>query len=190
VTPITFGAQLVSFNARQNRMTRLRIPAVNKALKRTLTLRRAVAIALIVWCAGAGCMVVSYARGAMSAEDSTSSSPGQSMAGNPSSMDAHACCKARHKALKRAAVAKIPDVTFTQFTTPLPARGNAMSCCPLTSGSLVIAARSQTDDSTSDLAPEDSSALKLKSSHDIPVTVPLRLPNRARSYLLDCAFLI
>jgi hypothetical protein len=40
------------------------------------------------------------------------------------------------------------------------------------------------------LSPTDSSAFKLLTSNQKPVAVPLRLPNRAESYLLDCAFLI
>jgi hypothetical protein len=65
-----------------------------------------------------------------------------------------------------------------------------MSCCPLTSGSIVVASRTQTGDSASALADTTPAAVKLENSYQTVVAAPLRLPNRARSYLLDCAFLI
>jgi hypothetical protein len=54
-----------------------------------------------------------------------------------------------------------------------------------------VASRSQTNDSACETADTSASSLKLDNSHKPPVTVaPPRLPNRARSYVLDCAFLI
>src|SRR5260370_39661942 len=64
------------------------------------TSRRAIAIALTLWCAGAGCMIVSYAHGAMTADDSAAAqSHGLSVAS--ASMSNHACCKAHHSSAKR-----------------------------------------------------------------------------------------
>jgi hypothetical protein len=163
---------------------------VTKALKRILTLRYLISVALMIWCAGAGCMVVSYARGAMAHSDSEVASTDQMIARMPGSMDSHGCCKAKHKALRRTRIAKSANTEVTEFTIPMPLAGNAMSCCPLTSGSLVVASRPQTDDSSSDLRPSDSFSLGPVNSHEISLVVPLRLPNRAHSYLLDCAFLI
>jgi hypothetical protein len=40
------------------------------------------------------------------------------------------------------------------------------------------------------LSQTNSSAFKPLTSVQKPVAVPLRLPNRAHSYLLDCVFLI
>lgn len=160
-------------------------------LKKVLTFRRLVATALMFWCAGAGCMMVSYARASMKDMDSPAQSAEQPMMQMHASMDAHACCKAKHKANKRATSAKrSSSVEFTQFTIPIPAQSEAMSCCPLTSGSIVVAARSQSDDSHSTFAQTDSGSLKLSGSNQRPVAAPLRLPNRADSYLLGCAFLI
>jgi hypothetical protein len=135
-------------------------------------------------------MIVSYARGTMDAEDQAAASPEQTIAAMSSSMDSHECCQAKHKALRRASVVRKTTVEFTQFTAPLPDTGNAMSCCPLTSGSLVVASRSQADDSGSEITQPDSFSLHLQNSHKTSVAIPLRLPNRAHSYLLDCAFLI
>jgi len=163
---------------------------VKHFLKRILSLRAGVAIALMFWCAGAGCMMVSYARSAMNDMDGSAQSAGQSMAMS-SSMDAHACCKAKHKSLTKAHSQKRSVTSdLSEFTLTEPAPSGAMSCCPLTSGSIVVGSRSQTNDHASELAQTDSSSLKLASSNQTPVAIPLRLPNRARSYLLDCAFLI
>jgi len=153
-------------------------------------MRAGVAIALVFWCAGAGCMMVSYARSAMNDMDAPAQSAEQSMAMS-SSMDAHGCCKAKHKSLiKDHSQKRSVAGDLMEFALPPSAPSGAMSCCPLTSGSIVVGSRSQTNDHASELAQTDSSSLKLASSTQTPVAIPLRLPNRARSYLLDCAFLI
>jgi hypothetical protein len=54
----------------------------------------------------------------------------------------------------------------------------------------VVASRSQSNDEASALSRSDSSAFKLSTSNQRPVAIPLRLPNQADCYLLDCAFLI
>ena len=160
------------------------------SLKRLLTLRSVIAIALIFWCAGAGCMMVSYARATMNDMDAPAQLAEHSMA-MPSSMDAHGCCKAKHKSLIKDHSQKRSVVSdLNEFTLPASAPSGAMSCCPLTSGSIVVGSRSQTNDHASELAQTDSSSLKLTNSNQARVAIPLRLPNRARSYLLDCAFLI
>src|SRR5947208_14813163 len=108
-----------------------------------------------------------------------------------SSMDAHACCKAKHKSLTKVHSLKRSVASYlSESTLTAPAPSGAMSCCPLTSGSIVVGSRSQTNDHASELAQTDSSSLKLTNSNQARVAIPLRLPNRARSYLLDCAFLI
>jgi len=149
-------------------------------------LLKALAIALMFWCAGAGCMMVSYAKGAMSEMESMDAPAMAHMSG---SMDAHGCCKAKRKGAKRSASAESPK-EFTQFTLPEPVQSNAMNCCPLTSGSIVVASRSTSNDEAPALSPTDSSTFKPLISYQKPLAVPLRLPNRAQSYLLDCAFLI
>ena len=150
---------------------------------------KALAIALMFWCAGAGCMMVSYARGAMRETDSSDATDLSSMTHMSGSMDAHACCKARRKNSNRSRATQPAPGEFEEFTVPLPAQSVAMSCCPLTTGSIVIA-RSNSNDEAPLPSNTDSSAFKLLSSNQKPVAVPLRLPNRAESYLLDCAFLI
>ena len=164
---------------------------VKHFLKRILSLRAGVAIALMFWCAGTGCMMVRYARSAINDMDGSAQSAEQPMATMSASMDAHACCKAKHKSLTKAHSQKRSVTSdLSEFTLNEPAPSGTMSCCPLTSGSIVVGSRSQTNDHASELAQTDSASLKLASSNQTPVAIPLRLPNRARSYLLDCAFLI
>ena len=148
---------------------------------------KALAIALMFWCAGAGCVIVSYAR-TMEDTDASAREAEQPMAGMHTSVDAHACCKAKHKSSKRAS--RSIDLRFKEVAVPSPVRSNAMSCCPLMTGSIVVASRSQTGDSASELPLKDSSSFNLENSYRTPLAIPLRLPNRAHSYLLDCAFLI
>ncbi len=154
-------------------------------------LLKALAIAMMFWCAGAGCMMVSYAKGAMRNMDSSEVSDMSSMAQMSGSMDAHACCKAKRKNARRSeAASQLTSSEFEQFTVPEPVQSAAMSCCPLTSGSIVIASQSNSNDDASISSHTDLASFKLLSSNQRPVAVPLRLPSRAESYLLDCAFLI
>jgi len=136
-------------------------------------------------------MMVSYARGAMADMDGPKSAE-QSMAAMSASMDAHACCKARHSSSKRStsSVAKSAGPELMPEALPPSSSTDVMSCCPLTSGSIVIASRSQSTDDNSVLNHPGSSSLQLTKTNSPPLTVPLRPPNPARAYLLDCAFLI
>lgn len=174
--------------SRQSNRFRIRLRTVRFTAKR---FRHATALALIFWCAGAGCMMVSYARAEMSDMDSSAQPTEQPMAHMSGSMGAHECCKAKHRADKRTQSAKRTIRSeFTQFSLPSPTQSDAMNCCPLTSGSIVVASRSQSNDPASELAHPGSRSLESTHSYSTPVAIPLRLPNRAESYLLDCAFLI
>lgn len=163
---------------------------VKTAVPKIMQPRPLLAIALMFWCAGTGCIMVSYARASMGDMDASAQSALQPMS-TSAAMNSHACCKAKHQGLNRSITSRKSFASeLTQFTLPSPAQGDAMSCCPLTSGSIVVASRSQTNDNASEVAHTNSSSPKLENSNQTPVAVPLRLPNRARSYLLDCAFLI
>jgi hypothetical protein len=153
-------------------------------------LLKTLAIALVFWCAGAGCLMVTYAKGAMAEMDSLAAAAAQAMPHMSGAMDAHACCQAKRKGARRSASAKATPGEFTQFAIPEPAQGNAMNCCPLTSGSIAVASRSTSNDEAPELSQTNSSAFKPLTSVQKPVAIPLRLPNRAHSYLLDCVFLI
>jgi hypothetical protein len=153
-------------------------------------LLKALAIALVFWCAGAGCMMVSYAKGAVSEMDASAEVLAHAMPHMSGAMDAHACCKAKRKGAKRSASAESTPGEFTQFTIPEPVQSNAMNCCPLTSGSIVVASRSTSNDEVPALSQTDSYVFKPLTSDHKPLAVPLRLPNQADCYLLGCAFLI
>ena len=155
---------------------------------RTQRLRYLIALALILWCGGAGCMLVSYAHGAMGADESPRMA--ERVIGSTSgSMTAHHCCKSRHKAA--AAKDNSASAELDQVALPsTPAPSETMSCCPLTSGSIVVTSRSQSSDVDFIATQTDSSFLKITNSTPAPLAVPLRLPNRAQSYLLDCVFLM
>ncbi|MGZ8847688.1 MAG: hypothetical protein ACXW3C_14610 [Pyrinomonadaceae bacterium] len=163
------------------------------ALRKVLRLRLLIAVALIGWCAGAGCLTVSYARGAMGEIEDSAQALEQSMSGSPKSADAHACCKARHKSLNRSTIvsqARLDRAEQSQLTLPsTPAPGNAMKCCPLTSGNMLVGSRYQSHENAL-AAAQNVSIVFLNRFIPKPVAVPLRLPNRDQSYLLGCAFLI
>jgi hypothetical protein len=161
--------------------------------------RSLIALVLIVWCAGTGCMIVSYAHAGMTAatEMQSAPAPGQSLSGAVSgSMGMHACCKAQHASSKQdhhAPVQLDQDLApgVEEIALPgLPTESDVMSCCPLTSGSIVISTRTQTNDNASALTQDALTDFALTPSTPAPLAVPLRLPNRSQSYLLDCSFLI
>jgi hypothetical protein len=161
---------------------------VKLGFKTISKLRSALATALMFWCAGAGCMMVSYARGAaMSAVTSQAkSSNGWAQA----SAGAHDCCKARHAfELLTASPTKPVSANFEEMIE-VSHSSDAMSCCPLTSGTFVVTGR-QTISDENLLAPQDAGA------RTIPIDVAagfharaLRLPNQNHTYLRDCVFLI
>jgi hypothetical protein len=176
---------------RRKRSTTINSGSRLLTLKLAAKMAKALAIALMFWCAGAGCMMVAYAKGAMAEMDSPAAADGHAMAHMSGSMDAHACCKAKRRGAKRSnSVAQSSGSEITQLAIPAPVQSSAMSCCPLTTGSIVVASRSTSNDEATALSSANSSAFKLLTSKQKPLVVPLRLPNRAESYLLDCAFLI
>jgi hypothetical protein len=65
-----------------------------------------------------------------------------------------------------------------------------MNCCPLTSGLIAATSRSQSNSAAPALVNTGSQLTDLNTTVTTPLPVPLRLPNRAHSYLLGCAFLI
>lgn len=162
---------------------------MKRGLKNLFRPRSVIAIALMFWCAGTACMMVTYARAA-----NVGSSPAGQSNAVQMSMDAHACCKARHKSPKRVTAnahgqSQSADVDSRLFSLPAPTQSSSMSCCPLTPGSMVVAARPQTNIEATALA--HSGPLFDSAESTPPLMVrPLRLPNGSQSYLLGCVFLI
>ena len=171
-----------------------RIHAVIRAILRVIRIRSVLAFALMFWCAGTGCMMVSYARAASADSSAANDVFAHAMAGSMST-DAHACCKAKRPSTNthhgRAESKSTSSVELNLLMPPSsPTQTGAMNCCPLTSGSIVVSSQSQSNDNSTVSQQTDSSSPLLVESDHAPLAVPLRLPNRAHSYLLDCAFLI
>ena len=163
-------------------------------------IRVAVAFALALWCAGTGCMLASYAHGAaMNADLDAGHSANHKLAGLSASAG-HNCCKARHSASRKNsdAAAKltqsvseasngVEEITLPENSSP----SGAMGCCPLTSGSFVMASRASAHDRSDSVAANERTAfLSLTQSNAAPVSIPLRLPNQNQTYLRCCVFLI
>lgn len=147
-------------------------------------LRSVMAFGLTLWCAGAGCLLVSYVQGAAmpSAKSDTNASSSMEMMG-------HACCKARHGSRHKVSQTAT-SATLEQIEVP-PTSSSAMSCCPLTSGSFVTSSRGQSNnDDNTDIVHKDITASSSFSSRPVLSRALLRLPDQNHTYLRVCAFLI
>src|SRR5438067_2005749 len=79
-------------------MPRGRLASMRGAISKKF--RSVLAFGLVLWCAGAGCILISYAHGAaMSRADSLHS--GKNWGSITASAGSHDCCKARHSSSKR-----------------------------------------------------------------------------------------
>ena len=167
----------------------------------TRIVRFVLAPVLILWIAGAGCMMGCEGMAAAAASTSNSSSenhsghqPGQKAtivaSGDAcSSGGSHACCAKNDGASK-------PDAkrTGTSDTTLLTLGGSSsgtMKDCPLAMGRAAIAAKIRNTEVAGPAAIAHSilpaeNALEQTS----PLSPPARLPNRGHTYLRCCVFLI
>ena len=151
---------------------------------------KALAITLMLWCAGAGCILVRSAQGAdAGAGDSAAA---DSMSHGEMSASQHAACHAKQGRRAQKEASSRPQLTkaFEQRNTPRPGRPDAMSCCPLVNGLFVTSSRSQTHDDVRVIATNDSTSFALANLSLAPPDVPLRLPDKHHLYLRGCAFLI
>jgi len=151
-------------------------------------LRSVFTFVLMLWCAGAGCMMVSFAHGAAMNE-------AEAGFGHASgSMGAHDCCKARHATDRRVAsqvahrsLSSEPFANLEKLAE-VPNSSNAISCCPLTSGSTVVTGRQRV---SNDDASVSSNVEAISSVPAGFATSPVvRLPNQKQTYLRGCVFLI
>jgi D-arabinose 1-dehydrogenase-like Zn-dependent alcohol dehydrogenase len=153
--------------------------------------RSAITVVLMLWCAGAGCMMVSYAHGAAM----TAANTAKDSSGSTGSMGTHTCCKARHASERRPALST-KHVSSSDLLANLeelaesPNSSNAMNCCPLNSGTFVVNGRQRISEDDA----SESSGVKavsiLTSFAAAPFAMPLRLPNQKQTYLRGCVFLI
>jgi hypothetical protein len=161
-------------------------------------LRSAITLGLMFWCAGAGCVIVSVAHGAaMSGADTTQMGSSMSGWGQASgSMGTHDCCKARH-ASERRVVSSISDhapssqsLVNLEGLAETPNSSNAKNCCPLTSGTIVVTGRQRVNNDDTSVSPDPDAVAVVTSAGSTPLTMPLRLPDQAQTYLRGCVFLI
>jgi hypothetical protein len=165
--------------------------------KLTQKARRATAVALMLWCAGAGCALGTYAHAAMRDHGlPQAEAVGMAMTGLSAAAGAHSCSKARHSSQHVASPnSHRPAPLATGFEeVALPESSNsseAMSCCPLTSGTFVVTTRqSISGDHASEATKSDAPAFVLARLDATPRALPLRLPNQNQTYLRCCSFLI
>jgi hypothetical protein len=156
-------------------------------------LRSGLASALMLWCAGAGCMMVSYARGAAmtAAGANIKSRSGWGQASG--SVGAHDCCKARHASERRVVSSPKEPANSSANLEELSEGSNssdAMSCCPLTSGTFVVSGRQNLSNENVSASPGAAAQPIVISVTVAFVATPLRLPDQTQTYLRDCVFLI
>jgi hypothetical protein len=170
--------------------------AVKLSRKIISKLRSALAAALMIWCAGTGCMMVSYARGmAMSAADGPNIKSRSAGLGQVSgSAGAHSCCKARHASERRGAsstnhASSLASADLEELAE-FPPSSDVMSCCPLTSGTFVVSGRqSISNENMSAVQGAGSGPIVNSAAVNLPA-MRLRLPNQNQTYLRGCVFLI
>ncbi|MGZ5435442.1 MAG: hypothetical protein ACXWID_04145 [Pyrinomonadaceae bacterium] len=149
---------------------------------------KSLAIALMLWCAGTGCVLVRTAQATdIGAGDSALA---DSMNAGEMGASQHAACHAKQAIGKASRSRSQLTKAFEQRNTPRPGRSDAMSCCPLVNGLFVTSSRGQMQDDASIIAINDSALLALTNSSPAPLVVPLRLPDQHHLYLRGCAFLI
>src|SRR6266446_7445465 len=73
-----------------------KLPTMRINRKAIQKARWAIAVALMLWCAGAGCALGTYAHASMRGQDPYDQAGGMAMTGLSASAGAHSCCKAHH----------------------------------------------------------------------------------------------
>jgi len=159
-------------------------------------LRSAITLALMLWCAGAGCMIVSYAHALRMNGRYAAAVSSAVQDSVPGSMETHHCCKSRQASKRYISRQAVPGLSPNAFArleelAELPNSSSVMSCCPLTSGSLVAngSSRISNDDATESFAANAASSVQ-NGFATTPQANSLRLPNQSHTYLRGCAFLI
>ena len=144
--------------------------------------RKSVALLLVFWCAGTGCMLVGYANAVGTPIAESASEASVVMTPAPS-------CHAQPQRNRKTVSKTAGSHRVAQLGLPKPSRSAALSCCPLTSGSIAPAYRAPSPNAPA-LINSESQILNLAPLTTARVAVPRRLPNQAHSYLLDCTFRI
>jgi hypothetical protein len=158
--------------------------------------RSALTFALMLWCAGAGCMIVSYAHAAAMNANVNSISAGPASG----SMGTHDCCKARHasghSSDRGAASSTANDLLSSaslidrEEVAEVPSSSDVINCCPLTSGTFVVNSRERVVNENASMSHGAGAVTVVSSVQAIPLAIPLRLPDQNQTYLRGCVFLI
>ncbi|MEA2203778.1 MAG: hypothetical protein QOE77_554 [Blastocatellia bacterium] len=183
------------------------------------TFRSVLATTLMLWFAGAGCLFVSYAHGALPGSDAATESacPAHQPAGNVSLHHAtnasepvaamssdtvvvdsgHSCCKIQAAAaapkLHTASTSELANsiaVARQTRLTSLPPPAGAMNCCPLMSTAVAAVSKPRANEATTTAVEPVALTAFLNQQETASKSTPLRLPNRGHTYLHCCAFLI
>jgi hypothetical protein len=150
-------------------------------------LSKALAIMFMLWCAGAGCLLVSYTR--KSIDDLTPGAASALQAAD--AMTSAPSCHTQRQQQDRKATSKRTVARGIGQPTRIPARSGAMKCCPLGNGSMAAASRSQiTDDQSTTPHVDTAKHLSQSSLDPHSLEAPLRLPDQHYLYLSGCVFLI
>lgn len=164
-------------------------------------MRSALAFTLMLWCAGAGCIVATYAHGAAMSGMGASkvSCGGGGWADTSGSMGTHNCCKARHSSERRFAPSisdrpssSEPAADFETITlAEVPQSSEAMNCCPLTGGTFVVASRQRINNEDASVTNGiDAISIVPSSSAVAPRSHALHLPYQSQTHVRLCVFLI
>jgi len=149
------------------------------------------ALLLIAWCAGTGCLLASYAHERASNDVTSSVAPPsqEGWGGLSAAAGDESSCHAIHHRTKVDSVA-LPSSEDVSLSEP-PTSSESTSCCPLMSASFVAGGRSHVDEDTVASATGDRPAgLPSLSALPEPLEIPLRLPNQNQTYLRVCNLLI
>jgi hypothetical protein len=159
--------------------------------------RSAITFGMVLWCGGAGCIIVSYAHGdAMSASISACASSSRTALGEtPRSMGTHDCCKARHATEPHASsttarTSSSQSLANLEELAEIPNSSDAMSCCPLTSGTFTVSGRQRISNDDASVSPGAEAISVITNLAATRGVMPLRLPDQHQTYLRGCVFLI
>ena len=186
--------------ARQQTCLRFRLTTAMRFLSSMRIVRVALALAVALWMAGAGCMLgcenMATAAAAndhhMAAEATVIVASGEACA----SMRSHDCCarsasrSSKSQTIKTHSNAKA--VTHDTIAHESVAASSAMMDCPLAVNAMAARSKPRPDQSgsTALLSAGARPAVSNPIEQPIAFTRPLRLPNRGHTYLRCCTFLI
>ena len=193
-----------------SRRTGLRLSNAMRFFASIRIVRVALALAVALWMAGAGCLLgcenMVAAAAAASAPAAMSLTPTNSStivaAGDAcASMHSHDCC-ARHgsktagnstdkSASQPAAESKTPAQTSVTALADFGATSSMMMDCPLAVNATAALSKAKPDTSRTALAHTSATArLPLPQEQTTALSPPPLLPNRGHTYLRCCVFLI